>query len=142
MLRHQNRRLHNKADGKYIGCFVCDVFDKFHVISHFLFLDKFLLTEKGLTLVVEHTFDLGFEGRKNDIIEKGVHTAEDYGTDDHTDDDLHAGVNVAFCGGVLDNGFCFDGDGTRHVGCFVCDVFDKFHVFSHFLFLDKFLILF
>ena len=84
----------------------------FMLFSHFLFLDKFLLTEKGLTLVVEHTFDLGFEGRKNDVIEKGVHTAEDYSTDYDADDDLYAGIDVAFCGGVFDDGFCGDRCGT------------------------------
>ena len=112
----------------HVGCFVCNVFDKFHVISHFLFLDKFLLTEKGSTLVVEHTFDLGFEGRKNDVIEKGVHTAEDDGTDDYTDDDLHTRVNVAFCGGVLDDGFCFDGNRASFVADLICGFLDKVHV--------------
>ena len=123
-----------KKDTLLVG----DVFDKFHVISHFLFLDKFLLTEKGLTLVVEHTFDLGFEGRKNDVIEKGVHTAEDYSTDYDADDDLHAGINVAFCGGILDNGFCFDSNRASFVADLICGFLDKVHVFSHFLFLDKF----
>ena len=87
-----------------------------------------LLTYAWLAFVIEHILNLGGQTRKNDTVEKSVHTGEDYGTDYYADDDLYAGINVAFCGGVLDNGFCFDGDGTRHVGCFVCDVFDKFHV--------------
>ena len=84
-----------------------------------------LLTYAWLAFVIEHILNLGVQTRKNDTVEKGVHTAEDYGTDDHADDDLNAGINVAFCGGVFDDGFCGDRRGTCFIGDFVCDFLDK-----------------
>ena len=87
-----------------------------------------LLAHAWLALVIEHTLNLGVQTRKNDTVEKSVHTAEDYGTDYYADDDLYTRVNVAFCGGVLDGGFCSDRCGTCFIGDFVCDFLDKVHV--------------
>ena len=87
-----------------------------------------LLAYAWLAFVIEHILDLGVQTRKNDTVEKSVHTGKDDGTDYDADDDLYAGIDVAFCGGVFDDGFCSDRCGTCFIGDFVCDFFDKVHV--------------
>ena len=107
-----------------------------------MFLDfGFSLTTAGqfsLTGVVEHLTDLGSESGDDGCVEERVETCEDDTTDYYTDDDLHAGVDIALTGGGLDGGSCGDDGGVA----LVLDGVDKlFHrlITSFFL---KFFVLF
>ena len=57
--------------------------------------------EIGLTAVVEHLTDLGGEVGHDGGVEQGVESCEDHTSDDHADDDLHTGVDIALSQLVL-----------------------------------------
>ena len=101
----------------------------------------FSLTTAGqfsLTGVVEHALDLGSQSGDDGGVEECVETCEEDAANDHTDDDLHAGVDIALTGGGLDGSSCGDDGGVA----LVLDGVDKlFHrlITSFFL---KFFVLF
>ena len=57
-----------------------------------------------LTRVIEHFQDLGVETRNDNGLEERVETAENDCTDNNSNDDLNAGVDIALTGGGLDGG--------------------------------------
>ena len=62
----------------------------------------------GLAAVVEHFTDLSGERGDDRAVEEEIETGEDDTTDNDTDDDLHARVDIALTGGGLDGGLCGD----------------------------------
>ena len=58
----------------------------------------------GLAAVVEHLTDLSGERGDDRAVEEEIETGEDDTTDNDTDDDLHARVDIALTGGGLDGG--------------------------------------
>ena len=74
--------------------------------------------------ITKHSGDLLRESRNNSGVEKNIKTGKDYATDDNTDDDLDAGIDIALTGGGYDGvlGRC---------DCLVKLVFDGIDEFLH-----------
>ena len=63
-------------------------------------------------LVVEEVSDLlGYSGHDGGV-EKGVETREEQRADDNGNEDLDAGVDVAFCLLGFEGGLCLDSEGV------------------------------
>ena len=113
---------------RHAVCLVANGFEEFHIV--FTFLAFLFVVLRSGTGVAEHVGDLGGKRRDDGGVEESVETREDHTADDHTDDDLDAGVDVALTGLGLEGGL----RGDRHAVCFVADGFEEFlHVVFTFL---------
>ena len=65
---------------------------------------------------VEELGDLGSHGGHDGSVEECVETGEKERTDDNSDEDLYAGIDVAFAAGVGDCGLGANCDGVELVG--------------------------
>ena len=79
--------------------------------------------------VVEHVADLGGKCRDDGGVEERVETRKDHAADNDTDDDFHAGVDVAFTRLGFEGGL----RGDRHAVCLVANGFEEFHIVFTFL---------
>ena len=72
-------------------------------------------------LVIEELLDLLSHSGHDGGVEERIETCEQECADDDGDEDLNAGIDVAFSSYVLDCGLGTDG----HFGCLVLDISEK-----------------
>ena len=95
----------------------------------------FYLLDGGLAREVEELGDLGGHGGHDGSVEECVETGEEERTDDNSDKDLYAGIDVAFASGVGDCGLCGNCDGVELVGDGVKELFHRIITSFSFCFL-------
>ena len=78
-----------------------------------------------LACVVKKAGDLSGDGRHNSSVKESVEQSEQEGADNHGDQNLYAGIDVAFAAGVGDCGLCGNCDGIDLVGDGVKELFHK-----------------